>query len=64
MNNTGANMNKTAIQIKMIALWTVILLFTACQDDMPFRNADRIQEGIPTIVKLGFLELKVHIKSV
>lgn len=47
-------MNKTAIQIKMIALWTVILLFTACQDDMPFRNADRIQEGIPTIVKLGF----------
>ena len=47
-------MNKTAIQIKMIALWTVILLFTACQDDMPFRNADRIQEGIPTTVKLGF----------
>lgn len=47
-------MNKTAIQIKMIALWTVILLFTACQDDVPFRNADRIQEGIPTTVKLGF----------
>lgn len=47
-------MNKTAIQIKMIALWTVILLFTACQDDMPFRNTDRIQEGIPTTVKLGF----------
>lgn len=47
-------MNKTAIQIKMIALWTMILLFTACQDDMPFRNADRIQEGIPTTVKLGF----------
>lgn len=47
-------MNKTAIQIKMIVLWTVILLFTACQDDMPFRNADRIQEGIPTTVKLGF----------
>lgn len=56
-------MNKTAIQIKMIALWTVILLFTACQDDMPFRNTDRIQEGIPTTVKLGFQASKATVET-
>lgn len=47
-------MNKTAIQIRMIALLAVILLFTACKDDTPFRNTERIQEGIPTTVQLGF----------
>ena len=47
-------MNKTAIQIRMIALLTVILLFAACKDDMPFGNTERIEEGIPTTVQLGF----------
>lgn len=47
-------MNKIAIQIRMIALLTVILLFAACKDNMPFGNTERIEEGIPTTVQLGF----------
>lgn len=56
-------MMKILMNIRKIALWVMIILLAACKEDLPFVNAERIEEGIPTTVKLGFISSASTIKT-